>query len=88
MCDWPAAYVTSEVVHILLEEILGFHVVQTGPGPNTVDAWLSLFWTGTEENKVILLVATIAGHCPCPQLHFHESSAFESRLCWRFQLKT
>ena len=45
VCDWPAAYVTSEVVHILLEEILGFHVVQTGPGPNTVDARLSLLWT-------------------------------------------
>jgi len=42
VCDWPAAYVTSEVVHILLEEILGFHVVQTGPGPNTVDAFYAL----------------------------------------------
>ena len=39
VCDWPAAYVTSEVVHILLEEILGFRVVQTGPGPSTVDTW-------------------------------------------------
>ena len=45
VCDWPAAYVTSAVIHILLEEILGFQVVQTGPGPNTVDAWLSLLWT-------------------------------------------
>ena len=39
VCDWPAAYVTSEVVHILLEEILGLRVVQTGPGPSTVDTW-------------------------------------------------
>ena len=32
----------------------------------------------TEENKVILLVATTTGHCPCPQLHFHESSVLRA----------
>lgn len=37
VCDWPAAYMTSAMVRILLEEILGFHVVETGPGPSTVD---------------------------------------------------
>lgn len=50
VCDWPAAYVTSEVVHILLEEILGFRVVQTGPGPNTVDGFFALTGCATPTN--------------------------------------
>lgn len=35
---WPAGFVTAAVVHILLEERIGFNVEETGPGPSTVDA--------------------------------------------------
>eukprot|EP00438_Fugacium_kawagutii_P020376 Skav210761 [mRNA] locus=scaffold1132:66441:66934:- [translate_table: standard] len=34
---YPAAFVTSAVVHIVLEEVLGFNVTDTGPGPSTVE---------------------------------------------------
>ncbi|CAE7627877.1 unnamed protein product [Symbiodinium sp. CCMP2456] len=40
--DWDAAYVTSGVVHILIEELLGYNVIETGPGPGTLNAFYAL----------------------------------------------
>eukprot|EP00439_Symbiodinium_sp_Y106_P051899 s2250_g6.t3 len=40
--DWDAAYVTSGVVHILMEELLGYNVIETGPGPGTLNAFYAL----------------------------------------------
>ena len=40
--DWAAAYVTSAVVHILIEERLGYNVNETGPGPGSLNAFYAL----------------------------------------------
>ena len=40
--DWAAGYVTSAVIHILIEERLGYAVNETGPGPGALNAFYAL----------------------------------------------
>lgn len=40
--DWAAGHLTSDVVQIIIQEILGFHAVRTGPGGGTVDGFFAL----------------------------------------------
>ncbi|CAK9044742.1 unnamed protein product [Durusdinium trenchii] len=39
---WEAAYATSALVQVLMEEKMGYNVTQNGPGPGTPDAFYAL----------------------------------------------
>eukprot|EP00435_Cladocopium_sp_Y103_P056023 s328_g18.t1 len=49
--DWAAGYAVSAIAHVLIEEMLGYNVVEKGPGPATPDAFYAL--AGCETPTVI-----------------------------------
>ncbi|CAL1150546.1 unnamed protein product [Cladocopium goreaui] len=49
--DWAAGYAVSAIAHVLIEEMLGYNVVDKGPGPATPDAFYAL--AGCETPTVI-----------------------------------
>lgn len=46
ICQWPAAFLLSAMLHILMEEKIGYNVLVTGQGPGTTTAFYAL--TGCE----------------------------------------
>lgn len=52
VAGWPAAALLSAVVHILIEEKIGYNVTETGPGPGMPDAFYAMAGCATPTDVI------------------------------------